>query len=896
MTETVIVTKPGEIIYVTPDPEDNGKLTIENDTEGQTIHFIRIKYPDGTYKVIPADVGTGDNKELSLPAGNYEVSISEDGIYYSSVEPVSVEPGSVEPDGKILDTGTKFQPPLWWKTGGHNDPNFPDEPGYDPEYPEWNPNNPNNPESGDLTTPGTDTDGTTPNALPGWGHLKITNNSNYPVDIIKVTYLAWPDGSTKDLPAISSENPTNELTFTLDPALKPPATAGGVGDSITLALHAGKYKVELGYKGGNKTPAWLGQSEKIVKEGETATIELQSDGGNSGGGTTPPTDTKGSYYIVVKNQYKDTIVNAINVYQMPESAPGGTTTLAPNPTGIVVITPPLYFGDIYYYKVPTTGKYKVRMGFYDPSLPPGPGNPFWYNAPSDDDDPDHPADWTEPTDEITVGTDPNFGETNKDKSTDYSGANNNPGKTGDTQSGASYYIAVRNDYTNTNINVINVYQVPGSAQTAMEPNPSGLVFINPPLAPGQTYYYQVPSRGTYKVRMGYYDPTKPIGPGNPLWFNASNDDEDPGNPTNWDTEPKNTVVIGTTPPFGETTIKDEPKNNTDDPNNKGKITGPVIAPHQWAYLKVVNTGKNKIYAVLATNRSSDDTLHPADAAHENKPWFDYGGDATRLGGLSDMTKSAVRNKLHNSTPYLATNEETDEMEVPPGEMYVHIYRSNNSSSTVYHESIKINTYIDVLTIVRLKDTTWESYPEYTTPTALRDITASVGSVTIINRESTKGHIPIQEILISNYAEAEKVVALTDVNSGLYTAYIDWKAGYVPNTDQIELAAGTAIPSNKKTSSSRSGKIPNVLSMNQYVPPQSSTNAGTLENWHDGTTFGVPQNSSITFNLKPGLYRVAVRTTRDDHWYGGKTLYFWKAVHIREGVSTVFTFDGYHLEP
>jgi hypothetical protein len=152
------------------------------------------------------------------------------------------------------------------------------------------------------------------------------------------------------------------------------------------------------------------------------------------------------------------------------------------------------------------------------------------------------------------------------------------------------------------------------------------------------------------------------------------------------------------------------------------------------------------------------------------------------------------------------------------------------------------------------------------------------------------------VLITNYGEAEKVVALTDVNLGLYTAYIDWKFGYTPNISQLTLTAGGTYHLLDKQTSSRSGKIPNVLSMDQYVPIQPSRNKGILENWHDGSTFGVPQNGSITFNLKPGLYRVAVRTTRDDHWYGGKTLYFWKAVHIREGVPVVLSFDGYHLEP
>jgi hypothetical protein len=152
------------------------------------------------------------------------------------------------------------------------------------------------------------------------------------------------------------------------------------------------------------------------------------------------------------------------------------------------------------------------------------------------------------------------------------------------------------------------------------------------------------------------------------------------------------------------------------------------------------------------------------------------------------------------------------------------------------------------------------------------------------------------VLITNYAEAEKVVALTDINLGLYTQYIDWKFGYTPNTTQLTLTEKGTYPSDKK-SSSRSKDIPNVLSMDQYVPPQPAINAGTQANWHDSSgTFGVKQNGSITFNLKPGLYRVAVRSARDDHWYGGKTLYFWKAVHIREGVPVVITYDGYHLEP
>jgi hypothetical protein len=105
-----------------------------------------------------------------------------------------------------------------------------------------------------------------------------------------------------------------------------------------------------------------------------------------------------------------------------------------------------------------------------------------------------------------------------------------------------------------------------------------------------------------------------------------------------------------------------------------------------------------------------------------------------LGTDSDLKKTTVINKFHNSTTYLGTNDYTDEMKVPPGELYVHIYRSSGTSSTVYHDYKKINTYIDVLTIVRFKDTTGESYPEYTTPSALRDDPNSVGSVTIINRE------------------------------------------------------------------------------------------------------------------------------------------------------------------
>ncbi|WP_010253650.1 hypothetical protein [Treponema primitia] len=998
-TETVVVTKPGEIIYETLPPEDNGKLTIKNTTEGQTIHFIRVKYPDETYKVIPANVGTGEEKVLSLPAGDYEVSISEDGVHYSSVETLAIESITDDPVGKTLDTTDNFKPPLWWKTGGHNDSS---DPKYDPNYDEWNPDNPVSPNKG--TDGGGTDETTTQRPYPGLGYLEVINNSNYPLDIIKVTYFAWPDGSTENLPAISLENPTNELTFTLDPQLEKE-------QSIILTLPAGSYKVELGYKGGNQNPSWLGKSENLVEEGKTSKVELKSEGGNSGGGTTgttPPAETTGSYYIIVKNQYKDTIVNAINVYQVPGSAPNNTTTLAPNPTGIVV-TPPLNFGDTYYYKVPTTGEYKVRMGFYDPSKPKGPGNPFWYNSPSDDTDPDHPASWTEPGDVITVGNDPNFKETNKDNSTDYSTGENNPGKnTGEKQPGAyfiavenkysgktinvinvyqvpgtaqtpmvpnpsglvfidplaygetyyhqvpskgsykvrvgyydetkpigpgnpewfnasnndadpndpadwvnepvdrivdtqpsTYHIIVINQYPGTYINVINVYQVPGIAQTPMVPNPSGLVFINPPLAFGETYYYEVPSAGSYKVRMGYYDPTKPIGPGNPWWYNASNNDLDPGDPADWVNEPKNTVVIGTNPPSVVTDNTGE-IDNSNDPNNKGKITGPVATPHKWAYLKVVNTGKNKIYAVLATNRSTDDTLHPADAAHGNQPWFDY-GDVTPLKGQTDMTKSAVRNLLHNSSTHLGTNAYTEEMEVPPGEMYIHVYHSSGTSKVVYHERITINTYIDVLTIVSFKDTTWETYPEYTTPTALRDNPDSVGSVTIVNRESTKGHIPIERVLITNYAEAEKVVALTDINLGLYTAYIDWREGYMPQSDT--LLAGKPYPSNKK-GSPRSDKIPNVLSMNQHVPPQSAINEGLFSNWNGDMVvnkkvekvFGVPQNSSITFNLKPGLYRIAVRSAKDDHWYGGKTLYFWKAVHIREGVPTVLTYDGYHLEP
>jgi hypothetical protein len=342
-------------IPTTPGVND-GYLVIKNSTPGQTIHFIRIKYPNGAYKIISTDIPTGEDQAIILPKGDYEVSISEDGIYYSSTEPAAIEPVSSPSDGKILDTATHFLPPGWWSTGGCNTT--------DPTQPEYNPQGPG---GGGGPGPGGD--------YP-IGYLAITNNYNSPIDTIEVTYVRKPDGSTSGLPAINpipgASNPQT-LTLNLDPPLK-------TGETIEIPLPIGWYRIRVGYQGANSFPIWFGNPSEIereIKEGESTSVELGADGvWDNPNDPTDPTDPtnpvtpidpgNGNGYIKIKNIYQDSIINVIDVYSTDTPA-----TLAPNPTGPVSITP-LFYNDVYYYSVPQ-GSYKVRVGFQDDN-----GNINWY--------------------------------------------------------------------------------------------------------------------------------------------------------------------------------------------------------------------------------------------------------------------------------------------------------------------------------------------------------------------------------------------------------------------------------------------------------------------------------------------------------------------------------------
>jgi hypothetical protein len=358
---------------------DDGFLVIKNSTPDQVIHSIRIKYPDGSYKIIPTNIVTGEEKTITLPKGDYEVSISEDGIYYSGKELVTIEPASSLPEGKTLDTADKFQPPGWWKTGGHNT---------DPAYPSYNPDPDGGPGGGQNTDPtnpgGGQTDPGSGVSYPT-GYLTITNNYSRSIDIVQVTYIAKPDGSTSGLPVINPiPGAGNPQTLTLD--LDPPL---GTGESIEIPLPIGKYKIRVGYQGTNAFPIWFGKPvdiEREIEEGGTTLVELETNGtwGGSGGGTIDPGTTDpgpvdppatvvvGSGYIVIRNIYPNSIINIIEIQSMDTPA-----TLDPNPTGTITIPSLGYNADpinVYYYAPVPYGKYKVRVGFS------GEDDTKWYNG------------------------------------------------------------------------------------------------------------------------------------------------------------------------------------------------------------------------------------------------------------------------------------------------------------------------------------------------------------------------------------------------------------------------------------------------------------------------------------------------------------------------------------
>jgi hypothetical protein len=334
---------------------NEGYLVIKNSTPGQTIHFIRIKYPDGSYRIIPTDIAPGEEKKIVLPKGDYEVSISEDGLYYSSTEPVTIETASVLPDGKILDTATHFLPSGWWSTGGY-------DPNHDPHYNPQGPNGPGGGEGGGYPM----------------GYLTITNNYTSPIDTVQVTYIRNPNGST--LPVINpipGASDPQTLTLRLDPPLR-------TGETIEIPLPIGWYRIKVGYQGANPYPIWFGsppEIEREIKEGESTSVELGDDGTWDGpsGPTTPtgptgptiPSTSSGNGYIVVKNIYGNCIINVIQIQQISSTYETGKWD--PNTTDPIAITP-LFKDDVYYYGPVPYGKYKVRVGFSAP-----PALPVWYN-------------------------------------------------------------------------------------------------------------------------------------------------------------------------------------------------------------------------------------------------------------------------------------------------------------------------------------------------------------------------------------------------------------------------------------------------------------------------------------------------------------------------------------
>jgi hypothetical protein len=364
---------------------DEGFLVIKNSTPDQTIHFIRVKYPDGSYRIFPVNLAPGEEKTIILPKGDYEVSISEDGIYYSSKEPVTIEPESSLPGGKVLDTATHFLPPGWWKTGGRNTT--------DPTRPEYNPD----PES----RPGGGGNGPGPGgSYPSTGYLTITNNYGYPIDTVQVIYIERPEGYSGPLPVINpipGASDPQTLTLKLDPPLM-------TGWSIEIPLPGGKYRIRVGYQGTNAFPIWYGNPSDIEKDIEPsggASVELGSNGNWESEGSTDPGGTplpeNGMGYIKITNIYENSIVNVIDVYQISPD------TWDPKSTGPVPITP-LFKGDSYYYAVPY-GTYKVRVGYYDPSKGDAEDNPNWYNPKN------YTGDWWEsvPT-TVTVGPGQNLNE------------------------------------------------------------------------------------------------------------------------------------------------------------------------------------------------------------------------------------------------------------------------------------------------------------------------------------------------------------------------------------------------------------------------------------------------------------------------------------------------------
>jgi hypothetical protein len=171
----------------------------------------------------------------------------------------------------------------------------------------------------------------------------------------------------------------------------------------------------------------------------------------------------------------------------------------------------------------------------------------------------------------------------------------------------------------------------------------------------------------------------------------------------------------------------------------------------------------------------------------------------------------------------------------PGEKYVHIWYGEPGKS-VSKAYKKIDVYIDVLTVVTRNDSDWETYPRYTTPQDQLDDPDAKATVSLYNGCKDNGNIV--EILVANYGDATR----------------------------------------------------------RYIYETIRDEVGYKEVYHWNGTLRATQ--TYTFELKPGLYRLALKKegTTAKYDYYGRNLWNWKIIHVRDHVPLVMSFDGTDTSP